>query len=63
MKIFILKVKVCRVNVCFFFFCWYKWFWIVYLVFVVDFDCDFDLFIFEFCVDEVVVFLGGVGLE
>lgn len=46
-----------------FFFCWYKWFWIVYLVFVVDFDCDFDLFVFEFCMDEVVVFLGGVGLE
>lgn len=47
----------------FIFFKIYKYFWIFYLVFVVDFDCDFDLFVFEFCMDEVVVFLGGVGLE
>lgn len=62
MKISILKAKARRVNARFFFF-WYKWPWTVYLVSAVDPDRDLDSPVLELRTDEVVVPLGGVGLE
>lgn len=58
-KIFILKAKARRINARFI----DKWPWTAYLVSAVDPDCDLNSPVLELRPDEVVVPLGGVGLE